>query len=298
VPVNLQGCTEDWKMKNMTFEDLVERFGDLSFRFSDTHPEEMFLEDYAKYLENNNDDSPLGIYDSQFGEDPTYPIFELVNEYSVPEIFSKDLFCVCEERPPFRWILAGPARSGTGMHIDPLYTSAWVTLLQGKKRWVMFPPHTPGELVGMRKCSPLESVHWFLEYYDIVTSDSWTGPKPLEVLQLPGDTVYVPPGWLHVVLNLEQTFTVTQNFASQHGDFVRMWQDICTDEPEFAASWFSELRKQTSADIVKLVAMISKHYILNKDSYKIELDVAGNSIFEKIPNEQDCTGSKCGAIDN
>jgi histone arginine demethylase JMJD6 len=271
-------------MNNMTFEDLVVRFGDLSWRFSDTHPEEMFLEDYAEYLKSNSDDSPLGIYDSQFGEDPTYPAFQLVEEYTVPEIFSDDLFRVCEERPPFRWVLAGPARSGTGMHIDPLYTSAWVTLLQGKKRWMMFPPHTPGESVGMAEDIPqLESVHWFLKYYDLVTGSSWAGPKPLEVLQLPGDTVYVPPGWLHVVLNIEQTFTVTHNFASRHGDFLRMWKDICSDEPDFAAGWFAKLKEQTSGDIATLVDQISNHYLQNKESYSIELGLSEKSIFSTAP---------------
>jgi len=236
------------------FDQFLARFPLVYWRFSDTHGEMMSMQTYGKYISSAEsglyDDSPLAIYDSDFGDDNATK--ELLEEYTVPRCFSDDLFSLVDnlhedsqvvERPPWRWILIGPQRSGTGMHVDPLWTNAWVTVLTGLKRWMLFPPETSPEAIGMFEGQPqIPSVIWFRDYYQKVTCETWPKAwKPVQVLQYPGETVFVPNGWAHVVLNLEGTVAVTHNYASEFGPFERMWQQVVMDEPKFAQKWYRAL---------------------------------------------------------
>ncbi len=77
--------------------------------------------------------------------------WDLCDDYTVPAIFANDDY-LSElgelARPPYRWILVAPARSGSFVHTDPMATHAWNALLVGAKRWVMFHPSTPSELLA------------------------------------------------------------------------------------------------------------------------------------------------------
>ena len=55
------------------------------------------------------------------------------------------------------------------------------------------------------------SLQWFLEVLPTLPPEQ---RPPIEVVQCPGDTLFLPAGWWHAVLNLDTSVAVTQNFVS------------------------------------------------------------------------------------
>ena len=178
------------------------------------------------------------LFDSKLGE--ANGTMSLLDDYTVPPYFSEDLFALAGERrrPPYRWFIMGPERSGSGIHTDPLATSAWNMLVAGHKRWCVFPPGVRGSDVKPRSGEDNEAVTWFtkvmprtahLERYDFI--------------QRPGETVYIPGNWWHVVLNLDETIAVTQNFTSST-NFAQVWDKTSRSRPKLSVKWLAALDEQ------------------------------------------------------
>ena len=95
---------------------------------------------FLEYLVYSQDDSPLYLFEGALERHGT----SLLKDFKVPKYFKEDLFSLVGEkaRPPYRWFLVGPRRSGSSLHKDPLGTSAWNTSLKGHKLWFFIEPHT------------------------------------------------------------------------------------------------------------------------------------------------------------
>ena len=67
----------------------------------------------------------------------------------------------------------GSARSGSTFHKDPNSTSAWNAAIQGRKLWVMLPPHITPPGVGTDEeesevTSPVSVAEWVISGFSMI----------------------------------------------------------------------------------------------------------------------------------
>lgn len=273
-PCLIHGLADDWPARTeWGLKRLREEFGERRYKCGEDdegYAIKLKLKHFLRYMNGDTeggakvDDSPLYIFDSHFDDDRISKQF--LQEYKVPHLFKEDLFrhVGSRRRPPHRWMLIGPERSGTGMHDDPLGTSAWNTLIRGHKLWTLFPPDIPKSVIKGRSL-----VNWDKEDDEPIDWNDYILPRILEkggpelrskmiqFIQKPGETVFVPSDWWHAVLNLDTTVAVTQNFCST-GNFDRVWRQTRTGRRKMARTWRKALAierkdlEQRSYDLDKL----------------------------------------------
>jgi histone arginine demethylase JMJD6 len=111
----------------------------------------------------------------------------------------------------------------------------------------LFPPHVPKYIVKgkdvIRKGEDDEASHYFMYILPRIqqnlafNTSEWTC---YEFTQQPGETVFVPNGWWHAVLNLTHTVGVTQNYCSPR-NFEAVWKKTRTGRPKLAWKWLGQL---------------------------------------------------------
>ncbi|KAK6174382.1 hypothetical protein SNE40_017670 [Patella caerulea] len=217
-------------------EFFKENFGDITVPVADcgkeefsSHPkEDMTLSEYVDYLvQYKQDGYPqhercLYLKDWHFIRDcPDY------HAYTTPVYFSSDWlneFWDIRERihDDYRFVYIGPKGSWTPFHADVFRSYSWSANICGRKKWIFFPP---GEEENLKdKFGNL--------MYDVNANiDPSRYPKAnqvrqkLEVVQESGEIIFVPSGWHHQVINLEDTISINHNWLNGCS-VMRCWQFI------------------------------------------------------------------------
>jgi len=95
--------------------------------------------------------------------------------------------------------------------------------------WCFFHPDVPESAIEDKPGRRSTPITWFSERLPELLADS-SGPQPIQALQRPGETIWVPAGWHHVVLNLDTTVAVTENFAAPC-DASKVWTTLVEVAP-------------------------------------------------------------------
>lgn len=187
------------------------------------------LRDYQRYAEDSSDGdaAPLYVFDpnilgptSTFCDDGSL----VEDAFDTPPCFSRDAAAaVCDEklRPlPPKWLLVGAAGSGTPIHDHPT-TVAWNALLVGCKLWCCFPPDVDQSALLLNLDGgaeggdfDLSAIEWFCR----AGSGEGQGGQQLNesaafIVQRPGEVVFLPIGWFHVVLNVETSTALSMSLT-------------------------------------------------------------------------------------
>lgn len=186
----------------------------------------MSMRNYFSYMQGSNDDDPIYLFDPKFVK---HSDGLMAKDFEVLPYFDEDFFSLLskKERPFYQWLVFGPPRSGSCFHLDPYGTSAWNALISGEKRWIMFPPGWLPPGVTKRGHDNYDApipLKWLLNHYREGL------PGAVECTQRAGEIIWVPSGWWHMVLNVNETIAVTQNLCNSR-NWPVVWPEVLEDRP-------------------------------------------------------------------
>lgn len=207
---------------------LTERFGEHQVPLYDTLFSLRGLSTFRHYVERYTGDAVVG------GEPPYLRWFarqsperlpwadtafaELEDEWSMPEwlpesdyVFPRTRTTVDATRDPFpaKGLFVCGRGGRTRLHVDPWGSDACLCQMTGTKRVIMFAPDAEDLLSA-------DGAVVDLDHPDEDTFPRWHEAQPDfdEVLH-PGDAVFIPAGWYHTAIALEDSVSITWNFVHE-----------------------------------------------------------------------------------
>lgn len=232
-PIVIEGLIDSWPARDCwSFEALRQRIGHaLVDCGSSSGGVPFYLVAANSSRSHGRHDLALYVFDSDFEEESGKACLLSdvgpLDSLSLGDVFRTGAAGQHDDRPAWRWLLAGPPGSGTLMHQDPWSYSSWNASIVGAKRWVLFPPTTPYATLHPPRDDILSVVLTalfgralprgataFME--EVLPTLRGQGLGEIELVQRPGEVVAFPAGWWHAVVNLDATLAITESYGRAH----------------------------------------------------------------------------------
>ena len=224
-PVVLQGLTDDWRaMAEWSLEMFRRELGDepvpvgRCFGPKETMPLGRYIDRMHELADTRGE-----------GDGGLPPLYmegwyyldqrpDLLGHYSVPPHFGEDWF----ESKRWPWtlnpkpyaLLVGPKGAFTKLHYDLWATHSWNAQIVGRKRWIFVSPeHMDDVYIETRQSGG------YIPGTDVDQPDLERFPRLAKVsywetVVHPGEIVWFPSLWLHEVVSLDDTISITHNYMS------------------------------------------------------------------------------------
>jgi len=120
-------------------------------------------------------------------------------------------------RSDYRFVYCGPRGTWTPVHADVLRSYSWSVNIAGRKRWLLLPPGCTHLVYDAdRRC--MSST---LRPEDLLKPDRFPGLERAaqfvtEAIQEPGEAIFVPSGWHHMVENIDDCISINHNWFNSH----------------------------------------------------------------------------------
>jgi hypothetical protein len=222
-PVVITDGINDWRARSTwTFENFKSRYGESIVA---AYPYE-----HGRYRADRAQQLPLAEYidnilTKDFDSYPYYLIYnssllhehrELRGDFSEPE-YCFDWFKFLPEamRFPSPRLYLGPKGTISSLHQDRWGTHFWMAQLEGRKWWILFSPDQDRLLYKGQDTGKEQGLIRYQvqpDKPDLKRFPMFREAKGMECTIGPGDLLIVPGNWLHWVMSLDATLSLTHNY--------------------------------------------------------------------------------------
>ncbi|MBS1969861.1 MAG: cupin-like domain-containing protein [Bdellovibrionales bacterium] len=214
-PALLKGLCKEWPaFSKWSLDYFSETYGSaelpVSYYQSNAHQKykdktRINMKEYVDYVKSLRTAPPTGEPMYAAGWHFAKSFSSLTQDIVIPEFFQNNLIDKIQPIMQYDWmsLFIGHAYSQSPLHTDSFFVSTWLTCIRGSKTVRLIPGDTPGITNGLDVFNDT-----------IVENLIAKGVSVYEAKIEEGDTLFMPSGWWHHVINHDESIALSCNFVS------------------------------------------------------------------------------------